>query len=106
MIVFWSVLFFMGGVWSAYALKRKFSGCDLNYVKLYFCLVYNGFFVVSYIEVIKYCEFPFFGVRTDFVIQYPIIEWIAFFGILAHGFALPVKWNANDGFERKKEDDR
>lgn len=98
MTVFWSVLFVVGGVWSAYALKRRFSGCDLNHVKLYFCLVYNGFFVVSYIEVIKYCVFPFFGIRTDVVIQYPIIEWIAFFGILAHAFALPMRWKVSRWF--------
>ena len=53
---------------------------------------------MSYIEVIKYGEFPFFGIRTDFIIQYPIIEWIAFFGILAHGFALPVKWEVRRWF--------
>ncbi|CAN2977053.1 hypothetical protein METHPM2_410043 [Pseudomonas sp. PM2] len=69
-------------------------------------MIFNGFFVVSYIEVIKYGEFPFFGIRTDFIVQYPIIEWIAFFGILAHGFALPVKWKAGDGVEREKEEDR
>ena len=98
MIVLWSALFVMGGVWSAYALKRRFSGYDLNHIKLYSCVVYNGYFVVSYIEVIKYGEFPFFGIRTDFIIQYPIIEWIAFFGILAHGFALPMKWKVRRWF--------
>ena len=98
MIVLWSALFVMGGVWSAYALKRRFSGCDLNHIKLYSCVVYNGYFVVSYIEVIKYGEFPFFGIRTDFIIQYPIIAWLAFFGILAHGFALPMKWKVRRWF--------
>ncbi|WP_103734774.1 hypothetical protein [Pseudomonas sp. GZJR-8] len=106
MIVFYAFLFLVFGVGGAYALRSRLSGEGLNSLKLFLCLVFNGFFVVSYIEVIKYCEFPFFGVRTDFIIQYPILEWIAFFGILAHGFALPVKWKTSDSFERKKEEGR
>lgn len=104
--MFYAFLFLVFGVVSAYALRTRLSGEGLNSLKLFLCLIFNGFFVVSYIEVIKYGEFPFFGIRTDFIIQYPIIEWIAFFGILAHGFALPVKWKAGDGVEREKEEDR
>lgn len=96
--MFYASLFFVLGVGGAYTLRARLSGEGLNSLKLFLCLIFNGFFVVSYIELIKYCEFPFFGVRTDFVIQYPIIEWIAFFGILAHGFALPVKWKVRGWF--------
>lgn len=83
---------------SAYTLRARLSGERLNSLKLFLCLIFNGYFAVSYIEVIKYGEFPFFGVRTDFIIQYPIIGWFAFFGILAHGFALPMKWKVRRWF--------
>jgi hypothetical protein len=89
--VLYAFLFVVFGVVGAYVLKAKLSGEGLNTFKLFLCVMFNGFFVVSYLEVIKYCEFPFLGVRTDIIIQYPIIEWIAFFGILAHAFALPMR---------------
>ncbi len=42
MIVILGLFLLMGSVWSAYALKVKFSGENLNHVKLYFCLIFNG----------------------------------------------------------------
>src|SRR5476651_1456262 len=92
MIIFWVSVFLVSGVLIAYALKVGFSGEKLNHIKLYVCLVVNGFFVVSYVEIIKHDEFLFLGYRPDLVISYPAIEWIAFFGIWAHAFALPMKW--------------
>lgn len=104
--MFCTFLFVVLGVCGAYTLKAKLSGEGLNSWKLFLCLIFNGSFVVSYIEVIKYSEFPFLGVRADIVMQYPIVEWIVFFGILAHAFALPMKWKARRWFERNKEGDQ
>lgn len=59
--MFYAFLFLVFGVVSAYALRTRLSGEGLNSLKLFLCLIFNGFFVVSYIEVIKYGEFPFLG---------------------------------------------
>lgn len=98
MIVFWVSVFVVGGVMFAYALKIRFSGDKLGCVKLYLCLVVNGFFVVSYMDIIQYDEFLFLGYRPDLVVSYPAIEWVVFFGILAHAFALPMKWKVKRWF--------
>ncbi|NWB67838.1 hypothetical protein [Pseudomonas sp. I8001] len=106
MIVILGLLFLMGSVWSAYALKVKFSGGNLNHVKLYFCLIFNGFFVITYMDVIKYDDFLYLGYRPDITVGYPIIDWIALIGMLAHAFALPMKWKVKRWFlNDKKEGD-
>jgi len=91
MIVFWVWVFVMGGVVFAYFLKIRFSGDKLGYIKLYACLLVNGFFVVSYMDVIQYDQFLFLGYRPDLLVSYPSIGWVMFFGMLAHAFALPMK---------------
>lgn len=59
--MFYVLVFVVFGVVGAYALRARLSGEDLNTLKLFSCVIFNGFFVVSYIEVIKYGEFPFLG---------------------------------------------
>ncbi|NVZ13091.1 MULTISPECIES: hypothetical protein [unclassified Pseudomonas] len=102
MIVFWVLVFVVGGVVFAYFLKIRFSGDKLGYIKLYTCLIVNGFFVVSYMDVIQYSQFLFLGYRPDLVVSYPAIEWVVFFGILAHAFALPMKWKVRRWFLNDK----
>ena len=79
------------GIFSAYALKVRFSGSHLNSIKFFCCLIFNGFFVVTHIEIIEKNDFLFLGHRPDIILEYPFIGWTAFLCILAHSFALPIK---------------
>ncbi len=79
------------GIFFAYALKIYLSNTNLNHAKFYFCIIFNGFFVVPYIEIIENNHFPFLGNKPETISEHPFIGWIAFFCILAHSAALPVK---------------
>jgi hypothetical protein len=80
------------GVSAAYILKVCLSGSSLNHIKLYFCLIFNGAFVIPYIDIIKNNDFLFLGYRPDIISDHPFVGWLAFACIFAHLFALPVKW--------------
>ena len=90
------------GIFFAYALKIYLSDTNLNHAKFYFCLIFNGFFVVPYIDIIENKNFPFLGYQPDTVSEHPFIGWIAFFSILAHATALPVKRKVRGWFFAKK----
>lgn len=79
------------GVCVAYFLKYLLSGKDLGLVGLFSCVFFNGFFAVSYINIIEEDDFVFLGNRPDLIVEYPFIGWIAFVCILLHTFALPIK---------------
>lgn len=80
------------GVCVAYVLKFRLSGQKLGLVGLFSCVFFNGFFAVSYINIIEENDFVFLGNRPDLILDYPFIGWIAFFCILLHTFALPIKY--------------
>jgi hypothetical protein len=89
------------GVFCAYFLKINLSGSNLNHAKLYSCLVFNGLFILPYMDILQNNEFLFFGHRPDVISEYPLIGWIAFICIFIHLFALPVKQNVKWWFSRK-----
>ncbi|MCE4054825.1 hypothetical protein [Pseudomonas sp. Au-Pse12] len=89
------------GIGVAYFLKVRLSGSDLNYTKLYACLVFNGFFVVPYIDILQNQNFLFLGRRPELLLEHEFIGWIAFFCIFIHLFALPVKRKVRWWFSRK-----
>ena len=47
------------GISAAYLLKVHLSGSDLSYAKFYSCLVFNGFFVIPYMEILQNDDFLF-----------------------------------------------
>jgi hypothetical protein len=89
------------GIFSAYFLKVRLSGSNLNHVKLYSCLIFNGFFVVPYINIIENNDFLFLGYRPEIISEHQFIGWIAFFSIFIHSFALPAKRSVKWWFSRK-----
>lgn len=89
------------GVSAAYLLRYRLSGPKLGAVGLYFCVVFNVFFAVPYINIIEKNEFVFLGVRPDIMEDYPFIGWVAFVCVLLHSFALPYKY----GRKSKKENE-
>ncbi|PMY38029.1 hypothetical protein DMW99_30075 [Pseudomonas chlororaphis] len=88
------------GISVAYFLKARFSGSDLNYARFYFCLVFNGLFVVPYMDILQNDDFLFLGHRPEIVSEHPFIGWVAFFCIFIHLFALPVKRKVKGWFAR------
>lgn len=89
------------GVFVAYFLKVRLSGSDLNHVKLYFCLLFNGLFVVPYMDILQNNDFLFLGHRPEIISEHPFIGWIAFVCIFIHLFSFPVKRNVKWWFSRK-----
>ncbi|PWY48563.1 hypothetical protein DK261_11625 [Pseudomonas sp. RW409] len=89
------------GISVAYFLKVRLSGSDLNYARFYFCLVFNGLFVVPYMDILQNNDFLFLGYRPEIISEHPFIGWIAFSCIFIHLFALPVKRKIKGWFSRK-----
>lgn len=89
------------GIYFAYFLKVRLSGKKLNNIKFFFCLTYNGVFVVPYIDIIENSDFLLLGYRPEIISEHPFIGWIAFICIFMHSFALPVKRNVKWFFSRK-----
>jgi hypothetical protein len=89
------------GIFFAYALKVRLSGSNLNSIKFFCCLIFNGFFVVTYIDVIENSDFLFLGHSPDITLEHPFIGWTAFLCILAHSFSLPVKREVKWLFSRR-----
>jgi hypothetical protein len=90
------------GIFLAYVLKIYLSNTNLNHAKLYGSVIFNGLFVVPYIDIIENNNFPFLGYRPETILEHPSIGWIAFFCILAHSTALPVKRKVKWWFFQKK----
>lgn len=88
------------GISAAYLLKVHLSGSDLSYAKFYSCLVFNGFFVIPYIEILQNNDFLFLGHRPEITSEHPFIGWISFICIFIHLFALPVKRKVKWWFSR------
>lgn len=76
---------------AAYFLKFRLSGEDLNALKLYTCLIFNGLFAVPYLDIAKNDNFLFLGHQPEIINTYPSIGWIALFSAVAHALALPTK---------------
>ena len=89
------------GMLFAYSLKIYLSGNNLNNIKLFFRLIFNGLFVVPYIDIIENNDFLFLGHRPDIISEHPFIGWIAFSCIFIHSFSLPVKRQVKWLFSRK-----
>ena len=89
------------GIFFAYFLKIHFSGNNLNSIKIFLCLLFNGLFVVPYIDIIENNDFLFLGRRPEILSEHPFIGWIAFICIFIHSFALPVKRKVKWVFSRK-----
>ena len=89
------------GIFVATFLKVHFSGGDLNYVKLFFCLIVNGMFVVPYMDILQGDDFLFLGHRPEIVSEHPFIGWIAFVCIFIHVLLFPVRRNVKWWFSRK-----
>lgn len=89
------------GIWLAYLLKIGVSGKNLTYTKFFLCFVFNGFFVIPYMDILQDNEFLFLGRRPEILLEYPFIGWIAFCCIFIHLFALPVKREVKWWFSRK-----
>jgi len=79
------------GILFAYGLKTHLSGRHLNNRRLFFCLFFNGLFVVPYIDIIQNNEFLFLGHRPDILSAHPFIGWLALVCIVIHSLCLPVK---------------
>ncbi|PHN27272.1 hypothetical protein AO240_05440 [Pseudomonas sp. ICMP 460] len=90
MIVVGAFLYVLGGAALCYYFKYRFSKPRLRNYTLYFCLIVNGFFVISYIRVIERGDFLYRWHRPDLLVQYPILVWLALAGIILHAFALPI----------------
>ncbi|KTC11763.1 hypothetical protein AO391_25875 [Pseudomonas marginalis ICMP 9505] len=90
MIVFGAFLYVLGGAALAYYFMYRFSGPRLSNLQLYFCLIVNGFFFISYMRLIERGDFVYWWHRPDLVMQYPILNWFALAGIILHAFALPI----------------
>ncbi|QTT88523.1 hypothetical protein [Pseudomonas chlororaphis] len=88
------------GISAAYFLKARFSGSDLNYARFYFCLAFNGVFVVPYMDILQNDDFLFLGHRPEIISEHPFVGWIAFSCIFIHLFALPVKRKVKGWFAR------
>jgi len=91
MIAFTFAVAALCGIFIAFYLKFRLSGPHLNYLSFYSCLVFNGVFVVPYIDIIQSGCFLFFGCRPDIISHYPFIGWAALVCVFIHLFALPVK---------------
>lgn len=91
MTLFFFLILVSLGIFTALYLKTRWSGSDLNHTKLYLSLIFNGCFVVPYIDLIKNNDFLFLGNRPDITADHPLIGWIAFTCIFIHLYALPVK---------------
>ncbi len=90
MIVVGAFLYVLGGAALGYYFKYRLSGPRLNNFKLCFCLIVNGFFIISYVQLIERGVFVYRWHRPDLLMQYPILGWLAMAGIIVQGFALPI----------------
>jgi hypothetical protein len=91
MIVWFFPLIAACSVSTAYFIKIRLSGENLNHTKLYFGLAFNTLFAVPYINIVQHNDFPHLGYRPDIISDHPFIGWIAFICIFLHSFACPVK---------------
>lgn len=89
------------GIFFAFLLKIRLSGKNLNNIKLFFCLIFNGLFVVPYIDIIENNDFLFLGHRPEITAEHPFIGWIAFSCIFIHSLSLPAKRKVKWFFSRK-----
>ncbi|MCF4996333.1 hypothetical protein GIW69_12215 [Pseudomonas syringae] len=88
------------GIFFAFFLKVYLSGVNLNRAKLFFCLIFNGCFIVPYINIIEGNALPFVSNGLEVGTAHPFIGWVAFFCIFIHSSALPVKRKIKPWFMR------
>lgn len=74
-----------------YWVRGRLAGGELNAVKLILFMVFNGFFVVPYLDVARYKIFPFIGYRPDILENYPLIGWGSLFMAIIHAGTFPTK---------------
>lgn len=85
-------LFAAWGILCAYTLKIRLSGGNHFLVKFFLCLIFNGFFATTYLNMIERDNFLLLGHKPEIILNHPFIGWIAFFCIPIHAAALPVRW--------------
>lgn len=101
MIVWIFPLIAITSVVAAYYIRHRLSGENLNLLKLYGSLAFNGLFAIPYLNIVENDRFMFLGHRPDIATDYPIIGWIALFSALAHAFALPLSWRLGGWMSKK-----
>lgn len=89
------------GVAIAYWLKFYLSGERLNSITFFSFMIFNGFFVVPYMDILYYDNFLFLGHRPDILYDFPAIGWAALLCVILHCFALPTKEKNRCWFSRK-----
>lgn len=84
-------IFAIWGIFCAYTLKIRFSGSTYFIAKFLSCLLYNGFFATTYLDIIKEDNYLVLGHKPEILINHPFVGWIAFLCIPIHAAALPVR---------------
>lgn len=79
------------GICAAFYIKFRLSGDRLGYSHILFCVIFNGFFVIPYMDVLERDKFPFWGHQPAVLAENPYLGWIALVSIFIHLFAFPVK---------------
>ncbi|PWB31086.1 hypothetical protein DCO48_18120 [Pseudomonas sp. SDI] len=87
---------------SAYWLKWKISGKNLNFIKFFICVIYNSFFIALYRDIMKTDCFLFFGCLPGLVDEHISIGWVSFACTVIHAFALPMTWKMRWWFTKKQ----
>lgn len=87
-------LFALWGLLCAFTLRIRFSGAHLWEwfgIRFIICVAFNLLFAMIYFSISKLQVLPVLGYRPDVILEYPFIEWIAFFCGYIHVFAWPVE---------------
>lgn len=88
------VLCVMFSVCAAFVLRYRCQGPNLGYGLFCLCLLYNLFFIVSYMRVLEFHEFWFFGYQPEFLRKNIMVGWVALIGVFLHCGAVPLRTEA------------
>lgn len=75
----------------AFILRAKCSGPHLGYGLFCLCLLYNIFFVVTYMRILEFQQFLFIGYQPEFLKKNIMVGWVALVGVFLHCGAMPTR---------------
>ncbi|WP_442110436.1 hypothetical protein [Pseudomonas sp. NUPR-001] len=71
--------------------KRAFTGPDLGFTGIFFCFLFNGFFIALHLDVVTYEKIFFVGDVSNSVDEYPLVLWLVIIAAVAQATLIPKK---------------
>ncbi|TDF85026.1 hypothetical protein [Pseudomonas sp. H9] len=71
--------------------KRAFTGPDLGFPGVFFCFLFNGFFIALHLDIVTYGDIFFVGDVSSSVDEYPLVLWLAIVAAVVQATFIPKK---------------